>query len=56
MVCPHKTISLNIYDYIRQLHNYSYMRFIIHPANFVCGGYTVFMLSVRVSVRNVLFP
>ena len=31
----------------------------IPPANFVCGGYTVFMLSVRVcnraSVRNVLF-
>ena len=29
---------------------------IITPANFVCGGYTVFMLSVRASVRNVLFP
>ena len=33
--------------------------FIIPPANFVCGGYTVFTLSVRVcvrpSVRNVLF-
>ena len=36
----------------------------IPPANFVCGGYTVFTLSVRVcvrtcvlqSVRNVLFP
>ena len=36
----------------------------IPPAIFVCGGYTVFMLSVRVcvrasvcaSVRNVLFP
>ena len=36
------------------------------PANFVCGGYTVFTLSVcvracvrpsvRPSVRNVLFP
>ena len=25
--------------------------FIIPPANFVCGGYTVFTLSVRVSVR-----
>ena len=33
---------------------------IIPPANFVCGGYTVFMLYVRAcvcpSVRNVLFP
>ena len=33
---------------------------IIPPANFVCGGYTVFTLSVRpsvrASVRNVLFP
>ena len=33
---------------------------IIPPANFVCGGYTVFTLSVRasvrLSVRNVLFP
>ena len=27
----------------------------IPPANFVCGGYTVFTLSVRPSVRNVLF-
>ena len=25
------------------------------PANFVCGGYTVFTLSVRASVCNVLF-
>ena len=30
--------------------------FLIPPANFVCGGYTVFTLSVRASVRNVLFP
>ena len=29
---------------------------VIPPANFVCGGYTVFRLSVRASVRNVLFP
>ena len=29
---------------------------IIPPANFVCGGYTVFTLSVRASVRNILFP
>ena len=32
---------------------------VIPPANFVCGGYTVFTLSVRLcirpSVRNVLF-
>ena len=36
-----------------------YIRFIlffIPSANFVCGGYTVFMLSVHLSVRNVLFP
>ena len=26
------------------------------PANFVCGGYTVFTSSVCASVRNVLFP
>ena len=34
--------------------------FFIPPANFVCGGYTVFTLSVcacvHPSVRNVLFP
>ena len=30
--------------------------FVIPPANFVCGGYTVFTLSVRPCVRNVLFP
>ena len=28
----------------------------IPPVNFVCGGYTVFTLSVRASVHNVLFP
>ena len=32
----------------------------IPPANFVCGGYTDFTLSVRpsvgASVRNILFP
>ena len=28
----------------------------IPPTNFVCGGYTVFTLSVLPSVRNVLFP
>ena len=27
------------------------IRLIIPPANFVCGGYTVFTLSVRPSVR-----
>ena len=38
--------------------------FVIPPADFVCGGYTVFTLSVRPSVRasvrpsvrNALFP
>ena len=28
----------------------------IAPANFVCCGYTVFTLSMRASVRNVLCP
>ena len=40
------------------------LKLIIPPANFVCGGYTVFTLSLRVCVRpcmrpsdrNVLFP
>ena len=27
------------------------LKLIIPPANFVCGGYTVFTLSVRASVR-----
>ena len=27
----------------------------IPPANFVCGGYTVFTLSVHASVHNVFF-
>ena len=26
------------------------------PANFVCRGYTVFTLSVRPCIRNILFP
>ena len=30
--------------------------YIIPSANFVCGGYTVFTLSMCASVRNVLFP
>ena len=30
--------------------------FVLPPANFVCGGYTVFTLSVCASVRNILFP
>ena len=30
--------------------------FIIPPANFVCGGYTVFTLSVRPSVRASVRP
>ena len=29
---------------------------IIPPANFVCGGYTVFTLSVRVCVRTAVPP
>ena len=41
------------------IHNKS-AAFFIPPANFVCGGYTVFTLSVRpsvrLSVRNALFP
>ena len=39
--------------------NYPYPASILYtpppPPDFVCGGYTVFMLSVRASVRNVLF-
>ena len=30
--------------------------FIIPPANFVCGGYTVFTLSVRACVRSSVRP
>ena len=30
--------------------------FVIPPANFVCGGYTVFTLSVRVSVHPSVRP
>ena len=32
------------------IYNYAHC-FIIHPANFVCGGYTVFTLSMHLSVR-----
>ena len=30
--------------------------FIIPPANFVCGGYTVFTLSIHASVRVSVIP
>ena len=39
----------------RKLHQGALPMF-IPPPNFVCGGYTVFTLSVRASVCNVLFP
>ena len=38
----------------------SAVKLVTPPANFVCGGYTVYTLSVRASVRasvrNALFP
>ena len=41
-----------VYEILESYHNNVYYT----PANFVCGGYTVFMLSVRVCVRLSVRP
>ena len=48
-----KVIVFNIYSFSIEYDNYVF----IPPANFVCGGYTLFIvvhLCVRVCVRNIL--